>query len=49
MKIQDWFKEVVELASKLGYSQKQVEIFKSDLIDHYNDGKTPEEAVDIEF
>lgn len=45
----EWYETVVLLASNLGYSRKQVEIFKVDLKDHFNSGKTPEEAVDIEF
>lgn len=43
----DFYCEVVEKATKMGYSEKQVEVFICDIRSHYDSGKTVDEVVDL--
>ena len=45
----DYYCEVVEKATKLGYSEKQVEMFIDDIMYHYDNGKTVDEVVTLNF
>ena len=46
----DYYCEAEEKASKLGYSAEEVEMFLDDVIwKYYYNGKTVDEAIDIEF
>lgn len=45
----DYFKEVLEKAMKLGYTEKQVNIFKMDIHDCFLDGKSTDECLQEVF
>ena len=46
----DYYCEAAEKVTKLGYSAEQVEMFLENVImKYYYDGKTVDEAIDIEF
>ena len=43
----DYYCEVVEKATKIGYSEKQVEVLIDDIRHHYNNGLSVDEVVDL--
>ena len=45
----EYYCEVVDKATKLGYSEKQVSAVIDDIMYHYYNGKTVDEVMDIEF
>ena len=45
----EYYCEVVDKATKLGYSEKQVEMFIDDIMYHYDNGKTVDEVVTLNF
>ena len=45
----DYYSEAEEKATKLGCSAEQVGMFLDGIMKYYYDGKTVDEAIDIEF
>ena len=45
----DYYCEAEDKVTKLGYSVEQVEMFLDGVMKYYYDGKTVDEAIDIEF
>ena len=49
MTFKDYYETVKTMAVKYGYTEKQVNVFISDIQEAYLDGKTVEECIDTVF
>lgn len=49
MSHEEYYKQIEAIASQMGYTKQQVEMFRVDIMEQWADGTSVEEAVEIIF